>query len=50
MPNGGFTTITVYVGRSGSGRQLLNAPELAAYHQRAANLATPEMLTWLHRT
>ncbi|MEP7092150.1 MAG: sulfotransferase domain-containing protein [Nocardioidaceae bacterium] len=36
-------------GRSGSGRELLTPDELAAYEQRVARLAPPEVLTWLHR-
>nr|WP_240942776.1 sulfotransferase domain-containing protein [Planosporangium thailandense] len=36
-------------GRSGSGRALLTAAELARYRTRAARLAAPEMLAWLHR-
>ena len=36
-------------GSSGSGRELLSADEYASYLKRAAELAPPEMLTWLHR-
>jgi aryl sulfotransferase len=37
------------VGTSGSGRQLLSDTELAHYFDRAGELATHEMLDWLHR-
>ena len=33
---------------SGAGREILSGQELAAYHARAAELAPPDMLTWLH--
>ena len=36
-------------GRSGSGRELLTAGELASYYQRTARLAPPDLLAWLHR-
>jgi hypothetical protein len=36
-------------GTSGSGRNLLNAEELAHYHARTAELAPPDLLAWLHR-
>jgi hypothetical protein len=36
-------------GRSGSGRELLTAEELAGYQARTAQLAPPELLAWLHR-
>jgi hypothetical protein len=36
-------------GRSGSGAELLNDQELAHYHARAATLAPPDLLAWLHR-
>jgi hypothetical protein len=36
-------------GRSGSGAKLLNDQELAHYHARAATLAPPDLLAWLHR-
>jgi aryl sulfotransferase len=36
-------------GRSGSGRELLTADELARYRERAAQLAPPDLLAWLHR-
>jgi len=36
-------------GRSGSGRELLTAGELASYYQRTARLASPGLLAWLHR-
>jgi aryl sulfotransferase len=36
-------------GTSGSGRTLLGDEELARYHARAAALAPPDLLAWLHR-
>jgi hypothetical protein len=36
-------------GKSGAGAELLTSPELAEYHRRAAELAAPPLLTWLHR-
>jgi hypothetical protein len=36
-------------GTSGSGRELLSAAELAHYRARAAQLARPDLLAWLHR-
>ena len=36
-------------GGSGAGRALLTDAELARYEQRAAQLAPPELLRWLHR-
>ncbi len=36
-------------GRSGAGSELLTAPELAAYEERVARLAPPDLVTWLHR-
>jgi aryl sulfotransferase len=36
-------------GRSGAGRETLSEPELAAYYERAAELAPPDLLAWLHR-
>ena len=36
-------------GKSGSGRALLTDAELDRYHERVAQLAPPELLTWLHR-
>ncbi len=35
-------------GRSGAGRELLSAAELARYRQRAGELAPPDLLSWLH--
>jgi aryl sulfotransferase len=35
-------------GRSGAGREVLTADELAAYEQRVATLAPPDLLSWLH--
>jgi hypothetical protein len=36
-------------GRSGTGRELLDADELAAYERRVASLLPPEVVAWLHR-
>ena len=36
-------------GRSGQGRILASADQLARYRERTAGLAPPELLTWLHR-
>jgi aryl sulfotransferase len=36
-------------GRSGLGRDLLTGAELVHYHDRAARLAPPDLLAWLHR-
>lgn len=36
-------------GRSGAGREVLTADELARYHERAAELAPADLLAWLHR-
>jgi len=36
-------------GSSGSGRELLTDDEYASYVKRAAELAPPDLLTWLHR-
>ncbi len=36
-------------GTSGAGREELSAAELAGYHERAAQLAPPDLLNWLHR-
>jgi hypothetical protein len=36
-------------GTSGAGREELSAGELAGYHERAAQLAPPDLLSWLHR-
>jgi len=35
-------------GTSGAGREMLRDEEIARYHARAAQLAPPDMLTWLH--
>jgi aryl sulfotransferase len=35
-------------GTSGAGREVLSDEEIAAYHARAAELAPPGMLAWLH--
>ena len=36
-------------GTSGAGREELSAPELGDYQRRAAQLAPPDLLSWLHR-
>jgi hypothetical protein len=36
-------------GTTGSGRELLTDDEYADYLARIARLATPDLLTWLHR-
>jgi aryl sulfotransferase len=36
-------------GGSGAGRELLTAEELAAYDERVAALAPPDLVAWLHR-
>lgn len=36
-------------GTSGAGRELLTPGELERYHARAAELAAPDLLAWLHR-
>lgn len=36
-------------GRSGAGRELLDPAEFERYQQRAAELAPPDLLAWLHR-
>jgi aryl sulfotransferase len=35
-------------GTSGAGREILSEEEMARYHARAARLAPPDMLDWLH--
>ena len=35
-------------GTSGAGREILSNQEIAGYYARAARLATPDMLEWLH--
>ena len=35
-------------GRSGAGREVLSDAEVARYHERAAELAPPGLLAWLH--
>lgn len=35
-------------GTSGAGRDILSDQEIAAYHARVAQLAPPDMLSWLH--
>ena len=37
-------------GRSGAGRELLDPAELDHYRARAAELAPPDLLAWLHRS
>ncbi|MDT0533254.1 phosphotransferase [Micromonospora sp. DSM 115977] len=36
-------------GRSGAGGALLSTEELSRYHRRAAEMAPPDLLAWLHR-
>ncbi|SCG55781.1 Sulfotransferase domain-containing protein [Micromonospora echinaurantiaca] len=36
-------------GRSGAGQALLSTEELSRYHRRAAEMAPPDLLAWLHR-
>ena len=36
-------------GRSGEASEILTADEIARYHERAAGLAPPEVLDWLHQ-
>jgi aryl sulfotransferase len=36
-------------GTSGAAREILSDAEIATYHARAAQLAPPDLLTWLHR-
>jgi hypothetical protein len=36
-------------GTSGAGRELLTSGQLARYHDRAATMAPPDLLAWLHR-
>lgn len=36
-------------GTSGAGREILSDEELASYHARAAQLAPPDLIEWLHR-
>ena len=36
-------------GSSGAGREILSDEEMAGYYARAAQLAPPDMLEWLHR-
>jgi aryl sulfotransferase len=35
-------------GTSGAGREILSAEKMAGYYARAAQLAPPDMLEWLH--
>ena len=35
-------------GTSGAGREILTADELTGYHDRVAQLAPPDLLSWLH--
>ncbi|MFS1301420.1 sulfotransferase domain-containing protein [Streptosporangium longisporum] len=37
-------------GTSGAGRETLTGDELRRYHERAARLAPPDLLEWLHRS
>jgi hypothetical protein len=36
-------------GTSGAGREILSDEEMASYYARAARLAPPDMIEWLHR-
>ena len=36
-------------GTSGAGRELLSPEDLTRYEERAAALAPPDLLAWLHR-
>jgi aryl sulfotransferase len=36
-------------GSSGAGRELLTSAEFDRYRDRAAQLAPPDLLAWLHR-
>ncbi len=36
-------------GRSGAGTKALRSEDLAAYNERAARVAPPDLLDWLHR-
>jgi aryl sulfotransferase len=36
-------------GTSGAGREILSDEELASYYARAAQLAPPDLIEWLHR-
>jgi aryl sulfotransferase len=35
-------------GRSGAGREILSTGEIGRYHRRAEQLASPDLLAWLH--
>jgi len=35
-------------GTSGAGREILSGAEIGAYHARAARMAPPGLLAWLH--
>lgn len=51
VPAGGiFTSDTEFFrrGRPGAAREILTAGEIAAYRVRAARLAPPDLLAWLH--
>lgn len=37
-------------GSSGAGREVLGETEIASYYDRAAELAAPDLLAWLHRS
>src|SRR5262249_14975397 len=49
--NGVMKDATAFFGSgvSGDGRAALNHEEVAAYQERAAQLAAPDVLRWLHR-
>lgn len=42
------TSTFFYQGTSGAGRAILSDDEMAAYYERSAELAPPDMLQWLH--
>ncbi len=51
VPTAGiFNSTTAFFrrGTPGAGREILSHDELTAYYTRAAQLAPPDMLTWLH--
>lgn len=51
-PAGIFLDNTAFFrqGRRGEGHAVLTPDELASYHSRAAEMAPPEMLSWLHHS
>jgi hypothetical protein len=51
VPDGGIIRSSAEffrLGRSGAGREALAGNDLAMYHARAAALASPDLLAWLH--